>query len=139
MNAPQPWRRQPQLVFSPLAWLKLQHFCHAGDTEIGGFGITSKNDPLYVIDFVTVRQATTALTVAFADDAVADYIDRCVDAGLAPQNFLRVWCHTHPCSSANPSGIDEDNHLCPHRVRAEQEGSRDRPLRISSPEPSRRS
>ncbi len=105
---PQIWRRQPHLVFSPLAWLKLQYFCHSGDTEIGGFGVTSKNDQLYVEDFVTVRQQTTAVTVSFADEAVADFMDRCVDAGLAPQNFLRVWCHTHPGSSAEPSSVDED-------------------------------
>ena len=26
------------LVFAPLAWLKLQFLCHAGPTEVGGFG-----------------------------------------------------------------------------------------------------
>ena len=29
------------LTFAPLAWLKLQFFCHMGDTEIGGFGISA--------------------------------------------------------------------------------------------------
>ena len=105
---PQIWRRQPHLVFSPLAWLKLQLFCHSGETEIGGFGVTSRHDLLHVEDFISVRQQTTAVAVSFADDAVADYTDRCVDAGLAPQNFLRVWCHTHPGSSAEPSSVDED-------------------------------
>ena len=49
-------RAEPCLKFSPLAWLKLQYFCHAGDTEIGGFGVAADDDPLYVEDFVTVRQ-----------------------------------------------------------------------------------
>src|SRR4051812_34081276 len=53
------------LVFPPLAWLKLKFFCHAGETEVGGFAISSAADPLYVQDFVTVRQATTAVTVEF--------------------------------------------------------------------------
>src|SRR5437870_2317239 len=29
--------RRPRLTFAPLAWLKLQYLCHAGDTEVGGF------------------------------------------------------------------------------------------------------
>ena len=89
--------RQPRLTFAPLAWLKLQFLCHLGDTEIGGFGITAKDDLLYVEDFVTVRQRTSMVTVAMDDQAVADFTDRCVDAGLPPQRFLRVWCH--------PSGL----------------------------------
>lgn len=36
------------LTFAPLAWLKLQFFWHAGPTEIGGFGISSPKDFLYV-------------------------------------------------------------------------------------------
>jgi proteasome lid subunit RPN8/RPN11 len=101
-------RGQPQLMFAPLAWLKLQYFCHAGDTEIAGFGITAKDDLLYIEDFVTVRQHTSPVAVAMDDEAVADFSDRCVDAGLSPQRYLRVWCHTHPGSSAQPSGTDEE-------------------------------
>jgi proteasome lid subunit RPN8/RPN11 len=101
-------RGQPRLIFAPLAWLKLQFFCHVGDTEIGGFGITAKNELLYVEEFITVRQRTSSVTVAMEDEAVADFTDRCVDAGLSPQRFLRVWCHTHPGSSPLPSGTDED-------------------------------
>jgi hypothetical protein len=36
------------LIFSPRAWLKLQYFCHAGDTEVGGFGIAAADDCLYL-------------------------------------------------------------------------------------------
>lgn len=101
-------KRQPCLLFAPLAWLKLQWFCHLGNTEIGGFGITAKGDPLHVEDFRTVRQQTSPMTVAMDDEAVADFTDRCVDAGLPPHRFLRVWCHTHPDSSPLPSGVDEE-------------------------------
>src|ERR1019366_4524133 len=109
-NEPRPRRRcgQTQLLFAPLAWLKLQFFCHLGETEIGGCGITAIDDPLYVEDFVTVSQQTSMMTVAMEDEAVADFSDRCVDRGLLPQNFLRIWCHTHPGSSAEPSGVDEE-------------------------------
>jgi hypothetical protein len=97
----------PALVFSPLAWLKLKFFCHAGDTEVGGFGISAEADALYVEDFVTVRQSTTAVTVEFDDAAVADHFDAAVDRGLRPERFARLWCHTHPGDSAEPSSVDE--------------------------------
>ena len=98
----------PCLTFAPTAWAKLQFFCHLGDTEIAGFGITAENAMLHVEDFVTVRQLASPTTVVMDDQAVADFADRCVDAGLPPQRFLRVWCHTHPGSSPLPSGTDED-------------------------------
>ena len=102
-------RRKPanRLVFSPLAWLKLMFFLHAGDTEIGGFAISSEHDPLYIEQFVTLDQTVSCVTVHFADDAVADHFDRCVDAGLKPERFARIWCHTHPGESPEPSGTDE--------------------------------
>ena len=65
-------RKPPTLVFAPLAWLKLQYFCHAGPTEIGGFAITAAHDPLYVEDFQTVRQQASPLSIHFDDAAVAE-------------------------------------------------------------------
>jgi hypothetical protein len=96
------------LTFAPLAWLKLQFFCHIGDTEIGGFGVSAEGNPLYIEEFVTVRQQATAVTVRFEDAAVADWFDRGVDQGLAPARFARVWLHTHPGASVTPSGTDEE-------------------------------
>ena len=46
-------------MFSPLAWMKLQLFLHAGETEVGGFGVSAEDNVLYVHDFVTLRQYTT--------------------------------------------------------------------------------
>jgi hypothetical protein len=105
-------RLQPEqpdtLFFAPLAWLKLQWFCHQGDTEVGGFGLSADHNPLYVEDFVTVRQRVTSVSVQFDDDAVADLFDLLVDRGLQPQRFARLWVHTHPGASPLPSGPDED-------------------------------
>ncbi|MFL5330254.1 MAG: hypothetical protein ACJ8C4_15240 [Gemmataceae bacterium] len=99
--------RQPKLIFAPLAYLKLQYFCHAGDTEVGGFAITASKRPLYVQEFVTLAQDTNPIAVKFHDDAVADYFDQCVDRGLAPEQFARIWLHTHPGDSVIPSLTDE--------------------------------
>jgi proteasome lid subunit RPN8/RPN11 len=103
-----PAERPSVLTFSPLAWLKLQFFCHAGPTEIGGFGISSNEDLLYIEEFVTVRQQVSPVSVRFEDSSVADFFDRSVDRGLRPARFGRLWCHTHPGSSVTPSGTDEE-------------------------------
>lgn len=96
------------LVFSPLAWLKLQFLCHLGPTEVGAFAISATENPLYVTHILTVKQVTSSVTVSFDDTAVADYFDYCVDQGLKPAQFGRAWIHTHPGSSAMPSGTDEE-------------------------------
>ncbi|MBL8792410.1 MAG: hypothetical protein JNM56_00750, partial [Planctomycetia bacterium] len=102
-----PRKTRSRLTFSPLAFLKLQLFCHAGDTEVGGFGISAADDFLYIEDFVTVRQEVTGVSVRFLDDAVADFFDRSVDRGLKPAQFSRVWIHSHPGDLATPSSLDE--------------------------------
>jgi len=101
-------RRPPVLTFAPLAWLKLQFFCHAGPTEIGGFATAAADNLLYVEEFQTVRQQVTPLSVQFDDQAVADFFDACVDRGLTPDRFARIWCHTHPAASVEPSTTDEE-------------------------------
>ena len=96
-----------RLAFAPLAWLKLQYLCHAGPTEVAGFGLSGPADPLYLDDVLVVRQRATPVGVAFDDHAVADLFDRMADAGVPPARFARVWVHTHPGDSAVPTPTDE--------------------------------
>ncbi|MEX2213243.1 MAG: hypothetical protein WD768_03895 [Phycisphaeraceae bacterium] len=98
----------PTLRFSPYAWAKLLAFRDYGSTEIAGFGIAASDDPLLIEDFITVRQRCSSVTVAMDDQAVADFFDKQVDQGRKPEQFLRVWLHTHPGTSAQPSGVDEE-------------------------------
>ena len=111
----------PVLRFNPYAWAKLLFFRDRGMTEIGGFGITAADDPLYVEDFLTIKQKATSVSVAFDDTAVADFVEDQVDAGRQPSQVLRVWCHTHPGESAQPSNVDEETFrrvfgTCDHAV-----------------------
>ena len=46
--------------------------------------------------------------VAFDDESVADFFDRQVDAGRRPEQFGRIWVHTHPGDCPRPSATDED-------------------------------
>ena len=96
------------LVFAPLAWLKLQFLCHAGPTEVGGFGLSHPDDPLYLEDILVVRQRCTLATVGFDDGSVADLFDDMADRGISPGRFARIWLHTHPGASVAPSGTDEE-------------------------------
>ena len=96
------------LRFSPTAWAKLLYFRDKTDNEVGGFGITQLDDLLFVIDFVTIKQEVTGVSVKFDDEAVADYFDAQVDLGRKPEQFARIWLHSHPGDSPEPSFIDEE-------------------------------
>jgi hypothetical protein len=63
---------------------------------------------LFVKDIRLVRQVCTEMTVEFDDVAVADFFDEQVDQGCRPEEFSRIWIHTHPCDSAQPSLTDEE-------------------------------
>lgn len=96
------------LRFSPYAWAKLLYLRDYGDTEVGGFGLTATDDLACVEDIRLVRQRCTPVSVEFDDAAVADFFDEQVDLGRRPEQFARIWLHTHPGSSAQPSGTDEE-------------------------------
>jgi hypothetical protein len=97
----------PSLRFNPHAWAKLVYLRDRGETEIGGFGLSAPDDPLLVVDFLTVRQRCTWASVKFDDGAVADLFDDLVDQGLSPAQFGRIWLHTHPGDCPLPSITDE--------------------------------
>jgi hypothetical protein len=75
---------------------------------VGGFGISSEHDLFLVEDVRLIRQNGTAMTVAFEDEAVADFFDDEIDQGRQPERFGRVWVHTHPGNCAEPSSTDEE-------------------------------
>jgi proteasome lid subunit RPN8/RPN11 len=101
----------PQLRFSPTAWAKLLFLRDRGMSEVGGFGVSRPDDLLYVEDIQTVEQVCSVVTVQFNDDAVAQFFDAQVDAGRQPSQFARIWIHTHPEISAQPSLTDEETFL----------------------------
>jgi len=96
------------LRFSPTAWAKLLYFRDKSDNEIGGFGITEPDDLLFVREFITVKQEVSCVSVRFDDEAVADFFDTQVDLGRKPEQFARIWLHSHPGDSPGPSATDEE-------------------------------
>ena len=107
-HRPQTPMQCPALRFSPYAWAKLLFLRDQGETEVGGFGVSAEDDLLLVEDVRLIGQQTTIVSVEFDDEAVADFFDEQVDAGLPPERFFRLWLHTHPGDSAAPSSTDEE-------------------------------
>jgi proteasome lid subunit RPN8/RPN11 len=98
----------PSLRLTPYAWAKLLCLRDLSRAEVGGFGVSRPGDLLLVEDVRLVRQECTSVTVKFDDQSVADYFDAQVDEGRAPEQFARIWVHTHPGHSPNPSCTDEE-------------------------------
>ena len=102
-----PVPRLPPLRLTPYAWAKLLHLRDLGPTEVGGFGVSARGDLLLVEDVRLVRQQCSEVTVKFDDASVADHFDSQVDQGRAPEQFARIWIHTHPGNCPLPSHTDE--------------------------------
>jgi hypothetical protein len=98
----------PVLRFSPTAWAKLLFLRDYGETEVGGFGIAAGDDLLFVEDVQLVKQDCSWAHVAFDDESVADFFDNQVDQGRQPEQFARLWLHTHPGECPQPSLTDEE-------------------------------
>jgi hypothetical protein len=79
-----------------------------GQTEVGGFGIAAGDDLLRIEDVQLVRQVSSVASVVFDDESVADFFDRQVDEGRRPEQFGRIWIHTHPGDCPQPSMTDEE-------------------------------
>jgi hypothetical protein len=101
-------RTRTRLRFSPTAWAKLLFLRDRGPTEVGGFGVAPAEDLLCVDDVRLMRQVCTSVSVVFDDSSVAEFFDEQVDAGRRPEQFGRIWIHTHPGESAEPSCVDEE-------------------------------
>jgi len=66
------------------------------------------DDLLFVQDFVTVRQKVTCVSISLDDNAVADFFEDQVALGRKPEQFARIWVHTHPSGIPGPSSTDEE-------------------------------
>lgn len=98
----------PVIRFNQYATAKLDFMIDNFDHEVGGFLISSSKDPLEVIDFILVKQRASAASFEFDDDGLTDFYHDMAKAKIAPWRCLRLWAHTHPIMSANPSGVDEN-------------------------------
>jgi len=81
------------------------------DNEVAGFGITNTDDLLFVKELVIVKQKVTCVSFIFEDQAIGDFFEDQVDLGRKPEQFARIWLHSHPGDSPEPSTTDEDTFI----------------------------
>lgn len=98
-----------QICLSQEAWSKLVAMCHAGETEVAGFGISWGVDPLYIDEFRLVKHEADSAWFEFDDDALANFQAEMFADDIYPDQCRRVYMHTHPGDSAIPSGMDWTN------------------------------
>ena len=106
LKARYPLSHEFELRITPYAWAKLIFFRDLSKDEVGGFGITEVDNPLFITDIAILKQTVSWGSTELDDEAVADHFDDQVDLGRRPENFARIWVHTHPAISANPSSTD---------------------------------
>ena len=77
--------------------------------ECSVLGISSPDRINYVDDVIIPKQEVTGTTTDIDQDWLHEWADEMWDKGEdhAPKYTTRIWCHTHPGSSAEPSGTDE--------------------------------
>lgn len=94
------------LVLSDHAYFKLKHFRDSKTTEVGCMGITRPDDPLHVEDLAFIRQECTSVSTDFDEQSQTNWTIDMMESGQNPENFMRIWIHTHPCTSCSPSSTD---------------------------------
>jgi len=96
------------LILSSDAYRKLVWFRDQKKTEVGAMAISKPEDPLFVTDFEFLPQECTSVKTDFDTDAQNEWMETKLIDGHNPDNFARIWAHTHPGASATPSGTDWD-------------------------------
>ena len=97
-----------KLLFSDKAWDKMIYMRNKSSNEVGGWGVTKKDDPFYVEDFKLVKQIVGPATVDFDDDGNTKFCTEMVEAGFDFSQFQKIWIHTHPGDCSLPSSVDID-------------------------------
>lgn len=82
------------LTFSPGAFNKIQYMRDISENEVAGFGITAENDPLYVEDFMLVKQTVGPITFEFDKDDRNRHLDEMAALGIDPCRCQRIVIHT---------------------------------------------
>lgn len=97
-----------KILFTCYAWSMYQFLRDAGKTEIGAFGITGDaKRPNLITDLLVPRQICNSVHVDVDPEDNQNCMLDLVERGLEPWQCQKIWLHTHPNMSPNPSGTDE--------------------------------
>ena len=108
-------------AFAKMLWFRKN--CHENNVldtkyiksdflEVSLMGISESEEGqglLTVEDFVCVPQEVSGGVTEPTDEGMAIYFEEMMfDKGINPNRCGRIWAHTHPGTSPNPSGTDEE-------------------------------
>lgn len=86
-------------------FFKLQVWRDLGNTEVTGFFITEKDEPLKVIDAILIESECSGATVDIEAEAIEAMYMEYQKQQIYPDQ-LQIWWHTHPGNSPSPSSTD---------------------------------
>lgn len=100
---------RPQLKISIDAYKKMKAYADiSSPKEIGGLGIISSKDRIFVLeDVVIVEQTVDSAECELQADSIAAYIEEMMENGGDPSK-IRCWWHSHATMKAFWSGTDQD-------------------------------
>ncbi len=107
-------RKMPDVVFTATkdASEKLKFWIDMSFGEFGGFAVTADpNDRFKITDFIILPQTASGGHADLDNMAIAKYTCKMVKSGLQPNQFSRIWFHTHGGSGyfGPHSSTDDDN------------------------------
>lgn len=110
-------------AFAKLLWFRKNcnennvnetNYANSSFLEVSLMGVSAGeegDDLITVEDFVCVPQECTSGNTEPTDDGMAIYFENMMfDRGIMPNRCGRIWAHTHPGQSPQPSGTDEDTY-----------------------------
>lgn len=97
-----------KLRFSLYAWRKMCYIRDLGDTEVSFFAVSKRDALDLVVDVRMPYQTGFSAFTEFDESRLADFFEDMVEGGFHPEEFGRIWCHTHPGNFATPSSKDEE-------------------------------
>lgn len=97
----------PRLVFSFEAVTQLRWFLQRTPNEVACWGVCDDpENPLRITRLAFPEQSNSTAYVEMDDISNVKLLARHASEGLQPFQCQRIWIHTHPGSSASPSGTD---------------------------------
>lgn len=88
------------------AWAKALCWAFRKDDEVGFMGVTTAPETLDVSDVVMLKQEVGAAQTDLDGGAFGEMLEEMQDRGIGPVRCGKVWFHTHPDLSPEPSGQD---------------------------------
>lgn len=100
--------KMDKLRFSLYAWRKMCYIRDLGDTEVSFFAVSKRDQLDLVVDVRMPYQTGYSAFTEFDESRLANFFEDMVEEGFHPEEFGRIWCHTHPSNFATPSSKDEE-------------------------------